>query len=270
MSGALRLAGRAAFAAGAGLVHAVAPAATIEALVRAEPDLQTAVQEFDEPLDASVAALIERADAVVVGPGLGRASGRHQLVEAVVQRSRNLVIDADGLIALSDRLEGLRSAAQDRCIVLTPHPGEFRALFPGHAGHMEVDPWRAAQAAADEVGAIVVLKGVPSVVAGPDATPITIVAGNPGLATGGSGDVLSGFVGAFLAQGLDHMLATALGAQVLGRSADLAAARWSARGLRPMDVIAGLPALWKSWQAAGAHGPTQPPVLLDLPQPRTV
>ncbi|TDJ55348.1 MAG: NAD(P)H-hydrate dehydratase [Gemmatimonadetes bacterium] len=270
MSGALRLAGRAAFAAGAGLVHAVAPRRTIDALIEAEPDLQTVVQDFDDGLGSRVAQLIERADAVIVGPGLGRTPARYRLVLSVISAAAVSVIDADGLIALADHLDDLRAIAKTRPLVLTPHPGEFRALFPGHAGHMEVDPWQAAADAAEDVGATVILKGVPSVVAAPEATTQTIVAGNPGLATGGSGDVLSGLVGAFAAQGLAPAVATALGGHVLGRAADLAARRRSARGLRPMDVVAALPDLWLAWRPGWAVAAARPPVLFDLPRPLEV
>jgi len=268
MSGALRLSGRAAFAAGAGLVHAVAPGPTIDALIEAEPDLQTVAQDFDVGLDGRVGELIERADAVVVGPGLGRTPTRYQLVLSVLGAAAVSVIDADGLIALVDHLDDLRTLARTRPLVLTPHPGEFRALFPGHAGQMEVDPWQAAVDAAEDIGATVILKGVPSVVAAPDETTHTIVAGNSGLATGGSGDVLSGLVGGFVGQGLAPVVATALGAHVLGRAADLAARRRSARGLRPMDVVAALPGLWSTWRPGREVGATMPPVSFDLPRPQ--
>ncbi len=267
MSGALRLAGRAAFAAGAGLVHAVAPRQTIDALIEAEPDLQTAVQDFDDGLGDPVGQLIERADAVIVGPGLGRTQERYRFVLSVIGAAAVSVIDADGLIALVDHLNDLRAIAKTRPLVLTPHPGEFRALFPGHAGQMEVDPWQAAADAAEEIGATVILKGVPSVVAAPEETIHTIVAGNPGLATGGSGDVLSGLVGAFVGQGLTPAVATALAGHALGRAADLAARRRSARGLRPMDVVAALPDLWHAWRPGRVVAATKPPVLFDLPLP---
>ena len=186
MSGALRLAGRAAFAAGAGLVHAVAPRQTIDALIEAEPDLQTAVQDFDDGLGDPVGQLIERADAVIVGPGLGRTPERYRFVLSVIGAAAVSVIDADGLIALVDHLNDLRAIAKTRPLVLTPHPGEFRALFPGHAGQMEVDPWQAAADAAEDIGATVILKGVPSVVGqgqGDRACPARVPAGGGGLGT---------------------------------------------------------------------------------------
>lgn len=271
MSGAVRMAGRSAFAAGAGLVHAVAPADTVAALVQAEPDLQTLAHPFDrEPGDALL-DLVARADAVVIGPGLGRAPGRREFVAALVRRARAVVLDADALVAFQGALDELRALARERSLVLTPHPGEFRTLFPAHAAERELDPWAAAERAAAECAAVVLLKGVPTVIARTGAATLAVAAGNPGLATGGSGDVLSGLISTALAQGIPGETAAALGAQILGRAADLAARRLSARALRPMDVVAALPDLWREWDLLhGAPPPPRPPVLFELPRPQTI
>ena len=271
MTGAVRLAARAAFAAGAGLVHAVAPPETIAALVQAEPDLQTFAHPFGESPTAALRELAARADALVVGPGLGRAEGRRELVCALLEVCRAAVLDADALVAFQGDVGPLAALAGAHSLVLTPHPGEFRTLFPDLAAARELDPWSAAVGAADRTGGVVLLKGVPTVIAQRGSAPITIAAGNPGLATGGSGDVLSGLVGAALGSGLDAAQAAALGAQVLGRAADLAARRCGARGLRPMDVIAALPDLWVEWDARGRRRPPpRPPVLLELAPPLAV
>ncbi len=271
MTGAVRMAGRAAFGAGAGLVHAVAPPDTVAALVQAEPDLQTLAQRFDCPLERATLELVSKADALVVGPGLGREAGRRELVAALAAQARAIVLDADALVAFQGAVSQLRDLAQGRTLVLTPHPGEFRTLFPALAAEREVDPWAAAARAAEEVGAVVLLKGVPTVVASPGTAPLAVAAGNPGLATGGSGDVLSGLIGTALAQGITGSTAAALGAQVLGQAADLAARRVSARGLRPMDVVASLPELWREWDLL-QRAPTapRPPVLLELTRPQTL
>jgi NAD(P)H-hydrate epimerase len=270
MSGALRLAARAAFAAGAGLVHAVAPADTIAALVQAEPDLQTLAQPFDRPLAPAARDLLQRADAVVLGPGLGRDAGRRELAGAVLALARSAVLDADGLVAFQGATADLASLARARPSVLTPHPGEFRTLFPELASQRELDPWGAAATAANRLDAALLLKGVPTVVARAGRRPLTVAAGNPGLATGGSGDVLSGLIGAALARGVEPDIAAALGAQLLGRAADLAARRVGARGLRPMDVIAALPDLWHEWSRLHSSHAVRPPILLELPRPIAV
>lgn len=270
MTGALRMTARAAFGAGAGLVHAVAPEVTVAALIQAEPDLQTAVQDFDEPPSSEVLALVERADAVVIGPGLGRAPGRAAFVAALVRAARVAVLDADALVAFHGAAADLARLAVGRAIVLTPHAGEFRGLFPALASTREIDPWSAAASAAAEIGAAVILKGVPTVVAAPDRPLLTVAAGNPGLATGGSGDVLSGLVGTALAQRLEPLIAAALGAQALGRAADLAARRTAARTLRPTDVVAALPDLWREWEVLRQVRPAvRPPTLLEIPRPQT-
>jgi hydroxyethylthiazole kinase-like uncharacterized protein yjeF len=270
MSGALRLAARAAFAAGAGLVHAVAPPDTVAALTQAEPDLQTFVQRFDQPPARELLDLIARADAVIIGPGLGREPGRRPFIAALAKAARAVVLDADALIAFSGAAAELAPLAAARAMVLTPHPGEFRALFPALAAKRELDPWAAGAAAAQETGATVLLKGVPTVVALGRKRLLTVVAGNPGLATGGSGDVLSGLVGSNLAGALEPDVAAALAAQILGRAADLAARRHTARGLRPMDVVQALPDLWREWEALRTAPPApRPPIMVELPRPQT-
>jgi hydroxyethylthiazole kinase-like uncharacterized protein yjeF len=271
MTGALRMAGRSAFGSGAGLVHAVAPPETVAALVQAEPDLQTLAQPFDQKPSAALLDLVGRADAVVIGPGLGREAGRRELVNVLGRAARALVLDADALVAFQDAPDELRALAAGRPLVLTPHPGEFRTLFPALAPVRELDPWAAAHTAALESGATLLLKGVPTVVASAARPTLTVAAGNPGLATGGSGDVLSGLVGTALAQGLAPEAAAAFGAQALGRAADLAARRVSARSLRPMDVVAALPDLWREWEVLRLAPPaTRAPIMLELGRPQTV
>jgi ADP-dependent NAD(P)H-hydrate dehydratase / NAD(P)H-hydrate epimerase len=271
MAGAARMAGRAAFGAGAGLVHAVAPADTVAALVQAEPDLQTFTHPLDQAPTPELLELVGRADALVIGPGLGREPGRRALVATLVRAARAAVLDADALVAFQGATDELRSLAEERPVVLTPHPGEFRTLFPALAPQRELDPWAAAIEAAEQVKAVVLLKGVPTVIARSGRTPFTVAAGNPGLATGGSGDVLSGLVGAALAHGVPPEVAAALGAQALGRAADLAARRSAARTLRPMDVVAALADLWREWELLSLAPPlARPPVLLELIRPLTV
>jgi hydroxyethylthiazole kinase-like uncharacterized protein yjeF len=269
MSGALRLACRSAFGAGAGLVHAVAPSATVDVMVQAEPDVQTLRHEFAPPLDDALIRLLEGADVVVAGPGLGRGELRAEFLTQVIHHSRSLVLDADALNAFAGQVDRLRDLVAGRMVVLTPHPGEFRRLFPAHANGAEYDPWTAVTGAADAVGCTVLLKGVPTVVAGSVGQPLTVAAGNPGLATGGSGDVLSGLIGTLLVQLQHPGMAAAVGAEALGRAADLAARRVTARALRPMDVIAALPDLWRTWEALRQVRPgVRPPVLFELPAPQ--
>src|SRR5262245_40095341 len=202
LTGAARMAARAAFAAGAGFVHLVAPESSVATFAAAEPDLQTCVQPLDAPLGAAATALIEKADVVVVGPGLGTHATRDAIVIEVARHAKRLVVDADALSAFAGSADRLRDALEGRSAVLTPHLGEFRGLAPDLATDASVDPWHAALRAAERLQTTLLLKGVPTVVARPGRIPVTIAAGNPGLATGGSGDTLSGFIAVFLAQGL--------------------------------------------------------------------
>lgn len=270
MTGAARLAGRAAFAAGAGLVHVVAPAATVDAVRAAEPDLQTLATDVTGEPAPDLVELIERADVLVIGPGLGRGPGKAAFVRACLARAKAATIDADALVALQGAVPEVAQLGSSRSFVLTPHAGEFRTLFPQHASERETDPWGAAERAAAESHATVLLKGVPTTIARTGRPTLTVAAGNPGLATGGSGDVLSGILGAMLAREAEPEVAAALAAQALGRAADLAARRVTARAMRPMDVIAALPDLWREWEATRRTGASvEAPVLLRLPAPRT-
>lgn len=271
MSGAARLAGRAAFAAGAGLVHVVSAADTIAAVRATEPDLQTLMHALSGDVGDELGLLLERADALVIGPGLGRGEGKAAFVLACLTLAKRAVIDADALVALQGRVPELTVLAAERGVVLTPHAGEFRTLFPALASERDMDPWGAAVHAAEQCGATMLLKGVPTAIARTGRPPLTVAAGNPGLATGGSGDVLSGILGAFLARDIETEVAAAVAAQALGRSADLAARRVTARAMRPMDVIAALPDLWREWDVMLRTGSTtEAPVLQRLPKPRLV
>jgi NAD(P)H-hydrate epimerase len=265
MTGAARLAARAAFATGAGLVHVVAPAGSVEALRTAEPDLQLLVHAFEAPVSPELRALLERADVVVIGPGLGRGASRRDFVLAVLGAATRSVVDADALVALRDAHAELNEMSAGHQLVLTPHIGEFRTLFPSCSHALETDPWSAVQEAQSQVGGTVLLKGVPTVIAAQDGPLLTVAAGNPGLATGGSGDVLSGILGTLLAQLDDPRDAAALAAQALGEAADHAARRTTARAMRPMDVVHSLPEVWRRW-TRGAASP-RAPILTELPAP---
>ena len=271
MSGAARLAGRAAFAAGAGLVHVVSSPDTIASVRGAEPDLQTLEHPLVGEVGDVLRALLERADALVIGPGLGRGDGKGAFVLACVALAKRAVLDADALVSLQGRVADLAALGAERPLVITPHAGEFRTLFPSLASERDTDPWGAAAHAAEQSGVTVLLKGVPTSIARAGRALLTIAAGNPGLATGGSGDVLSGILGALLAREVEPDVAAAIAAQALGRAADLAARRVTARGMRPMDVIAALPDLWREWDVLLRTGTAvDAPVLQRLAKPRLV
>ncbi len=260
MSGAALHAARAALAAGAGLVKLIAAPETVAAARASLPDVITVESALGPALEPDAAQALEWADALVVGPGLGRESVRGEFLQAVLaRRAVPTVIDADALV--------LFRGPAERPVVLTPHLGEFRAQFGDPlADEATNDRWAAATKAAQKVRGTVLLKGVPTVIADLRGPMHVVASGNPGLATGGSGDLLAGFIGAFLARGSVPAEAAALGAHALGRAADYGARQWTARSLRPADVLAALPEIWRAW---GATVPAGPPVLTVLETPET-
>jgi NAD(P)H-hydrate epimerase len=247
MTGAARLAARSAFAAGAGLVHVVVPDEAMSDIALAEPDVLVFGHRFAAPLSDNLRHLLEQADTVVIGPGLGREAGRAEFVIAVLDAAQRAVVDADALTVLAPHRDELARVATVKPLVLTPHRGEFRTLFAEFADGAATDPWAAADEAARATGATVLLKGVPTVIASGEAAPLTVASGNPGLASGGSGDVLSGLVGVFLAQGLPAQTAAAVAAEALGEGAAIAAQQHGPRTMRPMQVVAAMSEVWKVW-----------------------
>jgi len=266
MSAAAHHAARAALAAGAGLVKLVAARETIAAAQASLPDVLTVESALGETLEPAVAEAVDWADAVVLGPGLGREprQARASFVTAVMaRRPVPTVIDADALhVFRADLPTG------SRALVCTPHLGEFRALAgDALADEAANDRWSAAGRAAAKLKCTMLLKGVPTVIADLRGPEHVVASGNPGLATGGSGDMLAGFIGAFLARGTAPAEAAALGAHALGRAAEQGARQWTARSLRPADVLAALPDVWRAWKDVG---PARPPVLVELEAPEVL
>jgi len=266
MSGAALHAARAALAAGAGLVKLVAARETVAAAQASLPDVLTVESALGEAPEPQVLEAVDWADAVVLGPGLGREprQARASFVAAVVsRRSVPTVIDADALHVFRADVP-----TDSRALVCTPHLGEFRALVgDGLADEAANDRWSAAARAATKLKCTVLLKGVPTVIADLRGPEQVVASGNPGLATGGSGDLLAGFIGAFLARGTAPAEAAALGAHALGRAAEQGARQWTARSLRPADVLASLPDVWRAWKDVGPH---RPPVLVELEAPEVL
>src|SRR6266550_1058335 len=193
-------------------------------------------------------------------PGLGREPERAEFLLALLgRRPVPTVLDADALALFRGPVE--------RPVVFTPHLGEFRSLVGDQlADQAANDRWAAATKAAQKMRGTVLLKGVPTVIADLRGPVHVVASGNPGLATGGSGDLLAGFTGAFLARGSAPPEAAALGAHALGRAAEHGARQWTARSLRPADVLAALPDIWRAWADSK---PVGPPVLAVLESPET-
>jgi NAD(P)H-hydrate epimerase len=188
-----------------------------------------------------VLAAAERGGALVVGPGLGRTPGAQAFAREIVRRSQvPLVLDADGLNAHAERLDEIQRGGA--AAVLTPHAGELGRLLGRPSADIEAHRLASARRAAELAGAIVVLKGDDTIVARPDGFAAISPGATPALATAGTGDVLSGVIGALLAKELDPFTAACAGVRLHARAGLLAAERLRGPdGVIASDVIAALP-----------------------------
>jgi hydroxyethylthiazole kinase-like uncharacterized protein yjeF len=245
LTGAPTMAARSAQRAGAGYVQVAVPAPVqqavdlrlLEQMSRALPD----EDGFHTPAGVDVvAAMAERAGAVVLGPGLGRADSAAAFARGVARAVRTpLLVDADGLNAHAGRL-GL-FAECEAPTVLTPHEGELGRLLELDSGEIKARRLYHARRAAERSGAVVLLKGDDTLVVPPDGPVAISPGGTPALATAGTGDVLSGLIGALLAKGLGAFEAAALGALAHSLAGRAAAERFGADHVMAGDVIDSLP-----------------------------
>ena len=236
MTGAAILAARAAYRAGAGLVTVGIERKLFSTISTAVPEaifLDTGALTGE-----AIAAKIEGFDAVVVGPGLGTGSASHALALGVLQhRSGPAVLDADALNIIAALPWTTADRRPDR--IWTPHPGEF-ARLTGEQPRGDEERLAAARRFLAARGGVLVLKGHHTVVADGDRYGVNRT-GNPGMATAGAGDVLSGVIAAFLGQGLGPFEAARAAVHLHGRAGDLAAAALGEISLTAGDVIDYLP-----------------------------
>jgi NAD(P)H-hydrate epimerase len=244
MTGAAILCGSAALRGGAGLVRLAVPAEALPIVANGNPCYMTAALPCDEQgrLDARAAkelpALLHANDVAAVGPGLGQSEGTAACVLAALASSTALVLDADGLNVLKGDTAGLcgRSAP----LVLTPHPGEFARLIRVEIATVQTRREELAVTFAATHGLVLLLKGHVTLVT--DGKRLyRNTTGNPGMATGGSGDVLTGLIAALLGQGLDAFAATQLGVYLHGLAGDLARESLGEVSLIATDLIEYLP-----------------------------
>ena len=253
-TGAAALAARAAMRAGAGLVT-VATASSAQPAVAAllleamsEPLPETQAGSLSLKARERLNELLERRDALAVGPGLGLDEDTQALARALVFETRRpCVVDADALTALVGHVERLGGAPAARC--LTPHPGEMARLLGVTVADVQRDRIRTVRQCATAWGVHVVLKGASSVIGTPEGTVLLNPTGNPGMASGGTGDVLTGVVGAFLARGLGPTDALVCAVYLHGLAGDIAAARQGEESLIAGDLIEALPAAFATLRA---------------------
>jgi len=174
-------------------------------------------------------------DGIAIGPGLGRREVTGDLVVDILsQVSQPTVLDADGVIAFSGRLDRLKEIDN---LVLTPHPGELAELLDISPGEVDRKRYEIVPDLARDLGVTLLLKGVPTVIGSHSGEVALVTCPNSGLAKGGSGDVLTGLIGSFLAQGLPPFFATELGAWVHCRAGKLGAGYWGKDSLQPGDML---------------------------------
>ena len=243
-TGAAFFAAMGALRAGAGLVFLGVPESIygIEAVKLNEPvifPLPDAGGRLSADAVPEILTRLPQMDAVLVGPGLGQSEGTLAVVRVVLEKAEcPVVVDADGINVLSAHRDLLRGRKLPT--ILTPHDGEFARL----GGVIGEDRMSAAAALAEELGCVVLLKGHETCIT--DGTDGYInPTGNPGMAVGGSGDVLAGVITALLGAGLPPLEAAACGAWLHGAAGDRCAAELGQYGMLPTDMLSALPRLMK-------------------------
>ncbi len=251
-SGAAAIAADAALRSGSGLVTVAAPASINDIL---EVKLTEAMTEplADGERGTLGAEAVERAfkllegkDALVLGPGISREAGTGEFVRKVaVNLDVPAVIDADGLWHLADDLEIIKKCKAP--LILTPHPGEMAKLLGVSSKEVQEDRIGISRKFAEKYGCWLVLKGARTIIAAPDGNVYINTTGNPGMASGGTGDALSGMIGSFLGQGCTPPESALLGVYLHGYAGDLAAEEKGEASLIATDIIGKLPEVLKEF-----------------------
>lgn len=243
-TGAAALAAMAALRTGAGLVYLGVPKSIYE--IEAGKLLEPVVFPLDDKDGAYAASsaarileMLDRMDAVLIGPGIGRTDGSFQVLRTVLERFCGpVVVDADGISLLSEHKDLVRGRSGQT--ILSPHAGEFKRLY----GDIGNDRRHAAVSLARELHSVVLLKGHRTIITDGQAC-YENQTGNPGMAVGGSGDVLAGIIAALLGFHLPALEAAACGAWLHGAAGDLCAEQIGQYGMLPSDMIQVLPRLLK-------------------------
>ncbi len=261
-TGAATLTASAAVRTGAGLVTVGAPEAVHDLLevklteAMTEPLADDSDGRFDSAALEAVQRRLAGVDALALGPGIGRGGTLpefvHRVLAAAAQHGVPTVIDADGLNALADTgapTTGLKALSELGVrAILTPHPGELGRLLSRTPAEIQGARIDSALEAARLSGAVVVLKGASTVVASPEGEVALNLTGNSGMASGGTGDVLTGIIGGLLAQGVPPLEAACAGVYVHGRAGELVERDIGERALTASDMIATLPQVWLEFE----------------------
>ncbi len=230
MGGAVRMAAEAAMRVGSGLVSVATRPEHVPVVSCSRPEIMCHQVAEPEDLDP----LLARANVIVIGPGLGKSDWAKSLLNRILQEKLPKLVDADALNLLSE----LPKQAEDW--VLTPHPGEASRLLSKSSQRIQDDRFAAVEALQKRYGGVVVLKGSGTLIKGPVGLVKVCAAGNPGMASGGMGDILSGVIGGLMAQGLSNQVAAEAGVLLHAMAADRQAAECGERGLLATDLLADL------------------------------
>ncbi len=242
MSGAPALAGCAALRSGAGLVRVAIPKSVLPIVAAIEPCYTTVALPEDENgcISADASAIVldqaEQNDVLAFGPGVSQGRGVRQVLTLLIEQADlRLIIDADGLNCLAKNPDWV--AKKPASVILTPHPGEMKRLWTSlFRRDPPSDRIEQAQTLAEKTGCTIVLKGAGTVVT--DGSKVYVnTTGNPGMATAGAGDVLTGTIAAVAGQGLDNFDAAVLGVYIHGLAGDIAAERLGQVSLTAKDII---------------------------------
>lgn len=253
MGGAAILAANGALRSGIGLVKVVTDERNVGSVHARLPEALTG------HLTDAIGSVSGWADAVLIGPGLGRYAAARAVVHEVLESWRGpVVVDADALNVFDGDLGELARLLMGRPALITPHPAELARLVGGSVGNVLANRFDIGIDVARELGATVLLKGTPTVITAPDGARLVVAAGTPVLATGGSGDALGGIIATLLTQGCTPPRAAACAAWVHGRAAELTP---GVRGFTLTDVLDRLGAAWQLDQVV----PPAYPVLASLP-----
>jgi NAD(P)H-hydrate epimerase len=233
MGGAVRMAAESAMRIGAGLVTVATRPEHISVVSGMRPEAMChRCCNADD-----LREILERCTTIVIGPGLGKTEWAQELLSVVMESELPKVLDADALNMLSEMPRPCNNW------VLTPHPGEAARLLHCGTGDVQKDRFQAARELQHQYDGVIVLKGSGTIIDGPSDIPYVCSGGNPGMATGGMGDILSGMIGGLLAQGLELERAAEAGVFIHAKAADKAAQEQGERGLLATDVLNYLPEL---------------------------
>lgn len=243
MAGAALMAAEAACRVGAGLVYAITRPEHVPAWVACRPEIMVKGVDIAQHAES----ILERVDVVVIGPGLGQQAWGQQLFQKALLADKPMIIDADGLNLLAEQTVATELSIESRDNwILTPHPGEAARLLGCTIKEVEQDRFRAIASLQKKYGGTIILKGAGTLIAMPESYPYLANTGNPGMASGGMGDVLSGLLGGLLAQqSVENNVVAPIAVTLHGEAANLASKTVGEYSLLASDVINAIPELLK-------------------------